>query len=96
MSEKGWVPYNGKSTTISRVIESLIVAGIVGAISVWGMSLRLETKMQNLCDSVSELKAAASEMRTFMLSSTVDRTLLHSELKALDGKLQAHSDYTKK
>ena len=49
MSDKSWVPYNGKSTMAARVIEALVVAAVVAGLTLWGNSKIYEAKFDNLC-----------------------------------------------
>lgn len=90
MTAKDIIPYNGKSTTISRVIEALIVAAIVAGISLYGNYKIIETKLDSLCSVVSRIDAAVNKFSEFSTQSTVDRALLRQEINELSAQLKEH------
>ncbi len=71
MSEKGFIPFNGKTSSFTRVVEALIVAGIVGGLSIWGNSRVVDVKLEAICGSVTKLETVANS-----LSSSVSALML--------------------
>lgn len=65
MDERGsWKPYNGRSSSISRIIEALVVAAIVGGLSVWGNSRVVDARLEMICASVNKLETAAEYLKS--------------------------------
>lgn len=86
MSEKGWVPFNGKSTTVSRVIEALVVAAIVGGITVYGSSKVMDVRMDQLCGSVEKLSKVAETLSTITAALQIKDATQEIRIEALEKK----------
>ena len=61
-NEKGWVPFNGKTSTLARIIEALVVAAIVGGISVYGNSRVIDVRLDQICASITKLDRVAEHL----------------------------------
>ena len=88
--KKSWMPFNGATTPVSRIIETLILAGIFAGITLWGNSRIMDAKIENMAVVVGKLDKAAEKFIEFSTLSTIDRALLHSEIRNLVGKMDDH------
>ena len=57
-----WKLFNGSSVMITRIIEALIIAAVVGGVSVWGNSKVMDIKMEHLCEKVSDIKFSINKL----------------------------------
>ena len=54
--------FNGKTTVIMSIIEKLVIAALVGGLSVYGSYLVLNSRFESLCTTVAKLEKVADTL----------------------------------
>lgn len=78
---------NGNGKMIARIIESLVIAGIVGALSIWGNSQVTKERISNLCASFADFKA---EVRASFSDMDDKMQKIDDQIQKVDDKIYRH------
>jgi outer membrane murein-binding lipoprotein Lpp len=55
-------PFNGKSNMIGRILEAIVVAAIVGAITLYGNYKVIDSKINDLCVNMNKLESKMEKL----------------------------------
>ena len=57
--------------SLMRIIEAVIIAGIVGGVGLYGGSIAIRAEFRGLCDTVGDIKSKLSSIESAVNNSTV-------------------------
>ncbi len=75
---------NGKYTALWRIVEGLAIAGIVGGLSIFGTTKVLETKLDNLCQTVTKLEGSLNTINAELDHQTTGAAEREARIIALE------------
>jgi len=92
MADEESISGNGSTRkVVTRILETLVMAAIVGGLTVWGNSKIMEVKLEHMCDSVSELKSSVKTLFDITAGARLDNVRQEQQINSLMDKLDSHT-----
>lgn len=82
---------NGVKAIWVRVIEMLIMSAIVGGVTMFGNSQVMSAKMENLCETIGDLKSSVKTLFEITATTRLDNVRQEEKINNLIDKMNEHT-----